>query len=59
MLKKAFAWLLARLYEPSTWAGLSSASLAVGVYLQQPAGGATGAVVAAVMAFIKSEKGAT
>lgn len=56
-IKKIVAWALARLNEPSTWAGLAAGAGAIGTALQSHAGlGA--AVIAGVVAAVKSEKGA-
>jgi hypothetical protein len=54
-MQKVWNWFLARLSEPSTWAGISSGSMALSVALQSKAGlGA--AAIAAVVAFVKSEQ---
>jgi len=52
--KKVGAWVVARLAEPSTWAGIAAAAGAVGVSVGSHEGVAA-AVVAALVAVVKSE----
>ena len=54
-MQKALDWLVARIKEPSTWAGISAATLAISVELQNHTGlGA--AVIAALIAVVRAEK---
>lgn len=53
---KVWYWFVDRLDEPSTWAGIAAAAGSVSVSLQSNLG-LVGAVVAAVVAFAKSESG--
>lgn len=55
MLKKAAAWALARLDEPSTWAGVAAGAAAVGAALQSHTG-VTAALIAGILAIVKAEK---
>lgn len=57
-LSTAWSWLKGRLSEPSTWAGIAAAAGTIGVQLQSNTTiGA--ALVAAAIAFVKSETGAS
>ncbi len=54
-MQKVVDWFIARIKEPSTWAGIAAAASAVGVSLESHAG-ISAAVVAALFAIVKSEK---
>lgn len=54
-LKNAALWILARLDEPSTWAGISAAAGAISTTLQSHAGLGV-AIVAGAIAAAKAEK---
>ncbi|MBF0355004.1 MAG: hypothetical protein HQL43_07205 [Alphaproteobacteria bacterium] len=54
-----FTWILERLKEPSTWAGLSALALAVGLNdAEWSAIGQAGAAIAAAVAVVVKERAA-
>ncbi len=54
-MQKVIDWFIARIKEPSTWAGIAAAAGAVGVSLESNTS-IVAAVVAAFLAVVKSEK---
>ncbi len=53
-MQKVLDWVIARLDEPSTWAGIAAGAAAIGAYLQSNTSLA-GAIVAGLVAVIKAE----